>query len=253
MMHILWTKAVGPRTKTIVLRLISTKRSTTDAGRVGMYSLVGYRHEWGRKKTAIFIIFLSFCCILYCLRWQGDRDRNDGGGKKCCLCISKTGEEARWDLGTIMMARCSIFNKHFFSKVSIPPPFMPSTKKRDNICFCISPLSNCAIIAIMCKDVFMRWLDIGARVLNIAKRTVHIVCTAFLVVKFTVSPPRLFHCTSPPSPPSPPPERDGCNHQISVNITKTKTNPLSPSSSSENPGYDCQLLWKSNQQVHSIG
>ena len=116
---------------------------------------------------------------------------------------------------------------------------MPSAKKRENICFCISPLSNCAIIAIMCKDVFMRWLDIGARVLNIAKRTVHIVCTAFLVVKFTVSPPRLSHCTSPPSPPSPPPERDGCNHQISVNTTKTKTNPLSPSSSSENPGYDC--------------
>ena len=148
------------------------------------------------------------------------------------MCISKMGEEARWNNHDGKMFN---FEQTLFSNVSIPPLFMSSTKKRENI----SPLSNCAIIAIMCKDVFMRWLDIGARVLNIAKRTVHIVCTAFLVVKFTVSPPRLSHCTSPPSPPSPPPERDGCNHQISVNTTKTKTNPLSPSSSSENPGYEC--------------
>ena len=54
----------------------------------------------GGGKTAIFhIILISFCLYIILsavVGWHG-RDRNDGGGKKCCLCISKTGEEARWN------------------------------------------------------------------------------------------------------------------------------------------------------------
>ena len=188
----------------------------------------------GGKNCSFYIILFVYYIIC------GGRVAGIGMMEEAKSAVCVLARRGRRLGGTIMMARCSILNKHF-SNVSIPPPCHAIDQTNEKkVCFCIRPLSNCGIIAIMCKDVFMRWLDIGARVLNIAKRTVHIVCTAFLVVKFTVSPPRLPHCTSPPpSPPSPPPERDGCNHQISVNTTKTKTNPLSPSSSSENPGYDC--------------
>ena len=80
----------------------------------------------GDLKTALFFIIL-FVYYIVC----GGRAAGIGMMEEAKSAVCVLARRGRRLGGTIMMARCSILNKHFFSNVSIPPPFMPSTKKKE--------------------------------------------------------------------------------------------------------------------------